>query len=151
MKVTTTLVAPGERTVKADGEYVGTITREKEGWRGMNQGSPASRTFTLAAQYVAERRIKRDAIEARKAALRKEREELAAKAKTFTTSFLEALRNSAHLDRANLIENVVQVSHKERAEKVEIVDMIIGVVEEELSLRSGLASSEEILAAFGAN
>ena len=57
-KITTTFVFEGERIVKVDGEYAGTIVREKDGWRWM--GNPKTfRTFTLAAQNVGERYLRR--------------------------------------------------------------------------------------------
>jgi hypothetical protein len=60
-KITTTLTAPGERVVKADGEYIGMVVREKDGWHRLGKGSRiAYRTFTLAAQALA-RRVEREA------------------------------------------------------------------------------------------
>lgn len=57
-KITTKFIATGERTVHVDGEYAGLIVREKDGWRWM--GNPRTyRTFTLAAQYVGERYLRR--------------------------------------------------------------------------------------------
>src|SRR3546814_16170383 len=58
-KITTSFVAEGERTVKVDGEYAGTIARfPREGWKYM--GSPkAFRTFTEAAQFTAKRYLAR--------------------------------------------------------------------------------------------
>ena len=57
-KITTTFVFEGERVVKVDGAYAGTIVREKDGWRWM--GNPKTfRTFTLAAQNVGERYLLR--------------------------------------------------------------------------------------------
>src|SRR3546814_19591029 len=58
-KITTSFVAEGERTVKVDGEYAGTIARfPREGWTYM--GSPkAFRTFTEAAQFTAKRSLAR--------------------------------------------------------------------------------------------
>lgn len=57
-KISTRFIATGERTVHVDGEYAGTIVREKDGWRWM--GNPKKyRTFTEAAQYVGERFIRR--------------------------------------------------------------------------------------------
>lgn len=50
--ITTTLTAPGERAVKANGEYIGLITREAQGWMWTG-GRNAYRTFTKAAEYVA--------------------------------------------------------------------------------------------------
>src|SRR3546814_19462190 len=60
-KITTSFVAAGERTVKVDGEYAGTIARfPREGWKYM--GSPkAFRTFTEAAQFTAKRYLARKA------------------------------------------------------------------------------------------
>lgn len=56
MKIWTTLTAPGERAVKADGEYIGLITREAEGWMwtGNRKAYP---TFRLAAEALAERKL----------------------------------------------------------------------------------------------
>jgi hypothetical protein len=79
------------------------------------------------------------------------REELVEGVKSFSDKFLEDLRNAAHMDRSNLVENVALQSEEKRAEGIAHVDTIISVVEEELSARDGLASSGEILAAFGAN
>src|SRR3546814_17365279 len=58
-KITTSFVAEGERTVKVDGEYAGTIARfPREGWKYM--GSPkAFRPFTEAAQFTAKRYLAR--------------------------------------------------------------------------------------------
>lgn len=58
-KITTTFVAEGERTVKVDGEYAGTIARfPREGWKYL--GSPKTfRTFTEAAQFTAKRYLAR--------------------------------------------------------------------------------------------
>src|SRR3546814_15683597 len=58
-KITTSFVAEGERTVKVDGEYAGTIARfPREGWTYM--GSPkAFRTFTEAPQVTAKRYLAR--------------------------------------------------------------------------------------------
>lgn len=57
-KITTTFIFTGERAVKVDGKYAGTIVREKGGWRWM--GNPKKfRTFTLAAQSVGERYLLR--------------------------------------------------------------------------------------------
>src|SRR3546814_10253082 len=62
----------GERTVHVDGNYAGTIVREKDGWRWM--GNPrAFRTFTLAAQYVGEKYLRRE--EARRVRLEVQRSE----------------------------------------------------------------------------
>src|SRR3546814_2240634 len=49
----------GERTVHVDGNYAGTIVREKDGWRWMGNHR-AFRTFTLAAQYVGEKYLRRE-------------------------------------------------------------------------------------------
>jgi hypothetical protein len=58
-KITTRFVAPGERTVRVDDEYAGTIVREKDGWRWM--GNPKKfRTFTEAAQNVGARFLRRE-------------------------------------------------------------------------------------------
>lgn len=58
-KITTKFIATGERTVHVDGEYAGTIVREKGGWRWM--GHPRTfRTFTEAAQDVGARFIRRE-------------------------------------------------------------------------------------------
>lgn len=58
-KITTKFIATGERTVHVDGEYAGTIVREKSGWRWM--GNPKTfRTFTEAAQSVGARFIRRE-------------------------------------------------------------------------------------------
>lgn len=58
-KITTRFIFTGERTVHVDGNYAGTIVREKDGWRWM--GNPrAFRTFTLAAQYVGEKYLRRE-------------------------------------------------------------------------------------------
>jgi hypothetical protein len=54
-KVTTTLTAPGERAVKVNGEYVGLITREAEGWMWTGNRIPY-KTFTLAAKALAARK-----------------------------------------------------------------------------------------------
>lgn len=59
MKVTTKLTAPGERAVYADGEYVGLITREPEGWMWTGDRKP-HRTFTDAARHVVARKAQRD-------------------------------------------------------------------------------------------
>lgn len=79
------------------------------------------------------------------------REELTEGVKMLSYKALTMLRNTAHLDRSNLVENIAGLSERDRAVKLAAVDLIIGVLEEELSLRDGLASSGEILAAFGAN
>ncbi len=52
------LTAPGERAVKVGGEYIGLITRETEGWMWTGNRR-AYRTFTLAAQALAERKSAR--------------------------------------------------------------------------------------------
>ena len=57
-KITTTFVFEGERTVKVEGEYAGTIVREKDGWRWMG-GPKTFRTFTEAAQYVGDKYLQR--------------------------------------------------------------------------------------------
>lgn len=58
-KITTKFIATGERTVHVDGEYAGTIVREKDGWRWM--GHPRKfRTFTEAAQDVGARFLNRE-------------------------------------------------------------------------------------------
>jgi hypothetical protein len=79
------------------------------------------------------------------------REELTQGVKSFSDKLLNDLRNSAHMDRANLVENITGYTIPERSEKIMHVDTIISVIEEEQARRSGLASSGEILAAFGAN
>lgn len=57
-KITTTFIFTGERAVKVDGKYAGTIVREKDGWRWM--GNPRKfRTFTEAAQDVGARFLRR--------------------------------------------------------------------------------------------
>lgn len=57
-KITTTFIFTGERAVKVDGKYAGTIVREKDGWRWM--GNPRKfRTFTEAAKNVGERYLLR--------------------------------------------------------------------------------------------
>lgn len=56
MKITTTLVAPGERTVYADGEYVGVITREREGWMWTGSRRPFTR-FIDAARWLVDRKL----------------------------------------------------------------------------------------------
>jgi hypothetical protein len=54
--ITTTLTAPGERVVKVNGEYVGLVVREKDGWHRLGKGSRiAYRTFTEAAQALVKR------------------------------------------------------------------------------------------------
>lgn len=59
-KITTTLTAPGERVVKVNGEYVGLVVREKDGWHRLGKGSRiAYRTFTEAAQALV-RRLERE-------------------------------------------------------------------------------------------
>ena len=56
-KISTKFIATGERTVHVDGEYAGTIVREKDGWRWM--GNPRKYgTFMAAAQYVGARYIR---------------------------------------------------------------------------------------------
>src|SRR3546814_8523029 len=58
-KITTSFVAEGERTVKVDGEYAGTIARfPREGWKYMGRPK-AFRTFTEAEQFTAKRYLAR--------------------------------------------------------------------------------------------
>lgn len=67
--ITTTLTAPGERVVKSDGKYIGMVVREKDGWHRLGKGSRiAYRTFTLAAQALAERVQRQAEAEYRRAA-----------------------------------------------------------------------------------
>ena len=56
MKVTTKLVGPGERTVYADGEYVGVITREWDGWKWTGHWRPFT-YFIDAARWLVDRKM----------------------------------------------------------------------------------------------
>lgn len=56
-KIWTTLTAPGERAVKVNGTYVGTIARDPEhGWSWTGGRQVNGKTFRQAAEALAERR-----------------------------------------------------------------------------------------------
>lgn len=73
------------------------------------------------------------------------REQVAQQIAALPDATLSALRDSAHADRDNLVNLYIGA---DRAEKITETDLIIGVIEEEQAVRAGLASSEDILAAF---
>lgn len=73
------------------------------------------------------------------------RDQVAAQVSGLSDAILTALRDAAHADRSNLINLYVGADRKERIAET---DLIIGVIEEEQAVRAGLASSEDILAAF---
>lgn len=73
------------------------------------------------------------------------RDQVARQVSALPDTTLDALRQAAHTDRDNLVNLYTGADRKERIAET---DLIIGVIEEEQAVRSGLASSEDILAAF---
>lgn len=93
---------------------------------------------------AAAKRAEEDAAWAARARLAA-RDQVAAQVSGLPDAILSALRDSAHADRRNLVNLYVGADRKERIAET---DLIIGVIEEEQAVRAGLASSEDILAAF---
>lgn len=101
---------------------------------------------TNTAALAADRRAEEDAIwaaEGKRAA----RRIMAEQVEQMEDHILDALRTSAHGDRSNLVNLYIGSDRKERIEEV---DMILSVIEEEQAKRAGLASSADILASFPA-
>lgn len=93
---------------------------------------------------AAAKRAEEDAAWAARARLAA-RDQVAAQVSGLPDAILSALRESAHADRRNLVNLYIGADRKERIAET---DLIIGVIEEEQAVRAGLASSEDILAAF---
>lgn len=74
------------------------------------------------------------------------RERVAEQVANLDDNILDAMRESAHTRRRNLVNLYIG---EDRKALIEEEDLIIGVIEEEQAERAGLASSEDILAAFG--
>jgi hypothetical protein len=101
---------------------------------------------TVTAAAAAAKRAEEDAIwaaEGKRVARRVMAEQVAA----MDDHIIDALRTSAHNDRSNLVNLYLGADRKERIEEV---DMILSVIEEEQAKRWGLASSADILASFPA-
>lgn len=119
--------------------------------------TPHQRALNLAAEKAevrAARRAEEDAAwEAGAAEVRarieqeqaEARAEVARQAAALPDALLNAMREALHADRRNLVNLYVGANRKERIAET---DLIIGVIEEEQAVRAGLASSEDILAAF---
>jgi len=75
------------------------------------------------------------------------KEQVAQQVAEMDSTVLDLLRESLHKDRRNLVNLYIGDDRKERIAET---DLIIGVIEEEQAERAGLASSEDILAAFSA-
>lgn len=75
------------------------------------------------------------------------REQVAQQVANLDDNILDAMRESAHTRRRNLVNLYIG---DDRKALIAEEDLIIGVIEEEQAERAGLASSEDILAAFGA-
>lgn len=110
--------------------------------------TPHQRALNLAAEKAAAReaarRAEEDAAWAARARLAA-REQVAQQVANLPSATLDALREVAHADRRNLVNLYIGADRKERIAET---DLIIGVIEEEQAVRAGLASSEDILAAF---
>ncbi len=63
----------------------------------------------------------------------------------FASPILDILRDTAHAERRELVN---LYTGQDRAERIASIDRVIGIIEEEQAKRSGLASVEDILAAF---
>lgn len=74
------------------------------------------------------------------------REQVAQQVANLDDETLDAMRETFHADRRNLVNLYIG---EDRTERIAETDLIIGVIEEEQAERAGLASSEDILAAFG--
>lgn len=75
------------------------------------------------------------------------RERVAEQVANLDDNILDTMREQAHTRRRNLVNLYIG---DDRKALIEEEDLIIGVIEEEQAERAGLASSEDILAAFGA-
>jgi DNA repair protein RadC len=75
------------------------------------------------------------------------RERVAEQVANLDDATLDLLREQAHTRRRNLVNLYIG---DDRKALIEEEDLIIGVIEEEQAERAGLASSEDILASFGA-
>lgn len=93
---------------------------------------------------AAAKRAEEDAAWAARARLAA-REQVAQQVANLPSATLDALRESAHADRSNLVNLYIGADRKERIAET---DLIIGVIEEEQAERAGLASSEDILSSF---
>lgn len=74
------------------------------------------------------------------------REQVAQQVANMEDEMLDLIREAAHARRRNLVNLYIG---EDRKALIEEEDLIIGVIEEEQAERAGLASSEDILAAFG--
>lgn len=99
-----------------------------------------------AAAAEAARRAEEDAAWAARGRMAA-REQVAQQIAEMDDTVLDLLRESLHKDRRNLVNLYIGEDRKERIAET---DLIIGVIEEEQAERAGLASSEDILAAFAA-